>query len=159
MAPRKIILIVADNQQAATLGCYGNPETHTPNLDAMAGCGWRFDNAFCPNAMCSPCRASILTGTLPSAHGVHSWIDDRQSHEWPADWHALRGFDTLPERLQRQGYTTGLFGKYHLGTPDTPAPGWNRWVTVPSAIVGAGIVLAILWACIPRRGETVEEIR
>ncbi|NBT30363.1 MAG: sulfatase, partial [Rhodobacteraceae bacterium] len=77
-----IVLIFTDNQQAETLGCYGNPEIHTPNLDRLASEGMVFDNAFCPNAFCSPCRASVLTGLLPSQHGVHSWIDDRDADEW-----------------------------------------------------------------------------
>lgn len=130
MTRPNIILIMSDNQQAATLGCYGNPEIHSPHLDALAAQGLRFDRAFCPNSFCSPCRASTLTGMLPSQHGVHSWIDDRKQHDWPKGWHALRGISTLPERLQALGYTTGLFGKYHLGETATPAPGWDRWVTM-----------------------------
>ena len=83
MAQPNIILIMADNQQARTLGCYANPEVHSPNLDALAASGMRFDQAWCPNAFCSPSRASVLTGMLPSQHGVHSWIDDRNMQDWP----------------------------------------------------------------------------
>lgn len=86
-----IVLIFTDNQQASKLGCYDNPEIHTPNLDRLASQGMIFDNAFCPNAFCSPCRASLLTGLLPSQHGVHSWIDDRNMADWPENWHALDG--------------------------------------------------------------------
>ena len=125
-----IILIMTDNQQAATLGCYGNTEVQTPNLDALAASGIRFDKAFCPNAFCSPCRASTLTGMMPSQHGVHSWIDDRRSDDWPAGWHALAGISTLPERLQRAGYRTGHFGKYHLGETTSVGPGWDKWVAM-----------------------------
>ena len=125
-----IVLIFTDNQQAATLGCYGNSEIHTPNLDRLSQTGVTFDNAFCPNAFCSPCRASILTGKLPSQHGVHSWIDDRNMHEWPKGWHALHGTSTLPKRLQSQGYATALVGKYHLGEPTSPAEGFDSWVTL-----------------------------
>lgn len=125
-----IILVFTDNQMAATLGCYGNREVHTPHLDAMAARGRRFDNAYCANAFCSPCRASVLTGKMPSQHGVHSWIDDRKSGDWPKDWHALAGQATLPEELQKLGYATGLFGKYHLGEPSCVAPGWDAWVTM-----------------------------
>ncbi|MEM7438352.1 MAG: sulfatase-like hydrolase/transferase [Pseudomonadota bacterium] len=130
MTQPNVILIFTDNQQAATLGCYGNPEVHTPNIDRLAADGVLFQNAFCANAFCSPCRASALTGMLPSQHGVHSWIDDRNMHDWPQGWHALGDLTTLPEVMQATGYTTGLFGKYHLGDPTTPAPGWDNWVTM-----------------------------
>jgi arylsulfatase A-like enzyme len=125
-----IVLIFTDNQQAATLGCYGNSEIHTPNLDRLSQTGVTFDNAFCPNGFCSPCRASVLTGKLPSQHGVHSWIDDRNIHEWPQGWHALHGIRTLPKELQSKGYATALVGKYHLGEPTSPAEGFDNWVTL-----------------------------
>ena len=132
MIQPNVILVFTDNQMAETLRCYGNAEVHTPNLDRMAGDGIRFAHAYCANAFCSPCRASLLTGMLPSQHGVHSWIDDRRSADWPEGWHALFGLTTLPEEMQKLGYATGLFGKYHLGNPTTPAPGWDSWVTMGS---------------------------
>ena len=122
-----IVLIFTDNQQASTLACYGNSEIHTPNLDRMADEGMVFDNAFCPNAFCSPCRASVLTGLLPSQHGVHSWIDDRNMDEWPENWHALAGLRTLPATLQQAGYRTALSGKYHLGEPTDVMEGFDYW--------------------------------
>jgi arylsulfatase A-like enzyme len=125
-----IVLIFTDNQQAETLGCYGNPEIHTPNLDRLASEGMVFDNAFCPNAFCSPCRASVLTGLLPSQHGVHSWIDDRDADEWPDNWHALDGLRTLPATLQEAGYATALCGKYHLGEVGTAMQGFSYWCTM-----------------------------
>ena len=125
-----VIVIMTDNQQAATLGCYGNHEIHSPNIDALAADGLRFDKAFCPNSFCSACRASALTGLLPSQHGVHSWIDDRHMEDWPVGWHALGGLATLPEEMRTLGYRTGLFGKYHLGESATAGPGWDRWVTM-----------------------------
>ena len=130
MTQPNVILIFTDNQQAETLACYGNSEVKTPNLDRLAAQGMRFDNAFCVNAFCSPCRASALTGLLPSQHGVHSWIDDRNSKDWPKGWHALKGLTTLPQELQSLGYTTGLFGKYHLGDAMTKPAGWDKWVSM-----------------------------
>lgn len=125
-----IVLIFTDNQQAATLGCYGNEEVYTPNLDRLSETGVTFDNAFCPNGFCSPCRASVLTGKLPSQHGVHAWIDDRRMNEWPNSWHALDGMNTLPMALKRHGYATALIGKYHLGQPTSPAEGFDNWITL-----------------------------
>ncbi|MGI9355243.1 MAG: sulfatase family protein [Rhizobiaceae bacterium] len=125
-----IVVIFTDNQQASTLGCYGNPEIHTPNLDHLSATGLTFDNAFCPNAFCSPCRASLLTGQLPSQHGVHSWIDDRKMADWPRGWHALNGMQTLPVLLKGNGYATALIGKYHLGEPTSAAEGFDNWVTL-----------------------------
>jgi len=130
MPQPNVILIFTDNQQAATLGCYGNSEVHTPNIDRLAADGFLFEKAFCANAFCSACRASALTGMIPSQHGVHSWIDDRNMSDWPDGWHALSGLSTLPERMKALGYSTGIFGKYHLGDPKTPGPGWDSWVTM-----------------------------
>jgi len=125
-----IVLIFTDNQQASTLACYGNTEIHTPNLDRLATQGMLFDNAFCPNAFCSPCRASLLTGLLPSQHGVHSWIDDRDMPDWPENWHALDGLRTLPQTLQSAGYKTALSGKYHLGQSSESMQGFDYWCTM-----------------------------
>lgn len=130
MQKPNVIFIFTDNQQAATLGCYGNSEIYTPNIDKLASDGMLFERAFCANAFCSACRASALTGLLPSQHGVHSWIDDRNMEDWPAAWHALSGLSTLPEKMKELGYKTGLFGKYHLGDPKTKAPGWDDWITM-----------------------------
>lgn len=128
--PPNIVLILTDNQQASTLGCYGNTETYTPNINALAKTGVTFDNAFCPNAFCSPCRASMMTGLMPSQHGVHSWIDDRAKADWPKGWHSLSGFETLPQRLKSAGYVNALIGKYHLGELETPMPGFDHWVSM-----------------------------
>jgi Arylsulfatase A and related enzymes len=130
MTRPNVVLFFVDNQNAGTLGCYGNTETYTPNIDRLAAGGLTFDNAFCPNAYCSPCRASVMTGKMPSQHGVHSWIDDRNAADWPAKWYALPGHRTLPEHLSAAGYRTALVGKYHLGDPTAPMPGFDHWVTM-----------------------------
>ncbi len=69
-----IIFILTDDQGAWAMGCAGNKEIQTPNQDAIAAQGIRFDNYFCVSPVCSPARASLLTGRIPSAHGVHDWI-------------------------------------------------------------------------------------
>jgi arylsulfatase A-like enzyme len=122
---------MSDNQPADLLGCYGNDEVHTPHIDALAKRGTRFENAFCVNAMCSPCRASVLTGLMPSQHGVHNWLDDQLMGKWADDWSAIGEFNTLPGLLKSAGYDTALIGKYHLGMPFKPQLGFDHWVTFP----------------------------
>ena len=117
-----IVLILVDNQPAGMLGCAGNQEIHTPHLDGLAARAVRFSEAFCANAMCSPCRASVLTSLMPSQHGVHTWLDDGEVGNWPpgqshsADREASgeRGWPTGRRRFDRHhGYLcndTGLRG-------------------------------------------------
>ena len=133
MATKKpnILLIMSDNHMAELLGCYGNEEIYTPHLDKFAQEGIQFNNAYCVNAMCSPCRASVLTGLMPSQHGIHTWLDDRLMDQWPANWNAIGEFVTLPELLKAGGYATALIGKYHLGDPAQPQNGFDHWVTFP----------------------------
>ncbi len=126
-----ILLIMVDNQPADLLGCSGNQEINTKNLDHLAHQGIRFTNSFCTNAMCSPCRASVLTGLMPSQHGVHTWIDDRGMDKWPNAWNAIHEFRTLPEILAKNGYKTALIGKYHVGDPFSPQNGFQHWVAFP----------------------------
>ncbi len=126
-----IVMFMTDNQPAELLGCYGNDEVLTPHIDALADDSFVFDNAFCVNGMCSPCRASVMTGLMPSQHGIHTWIDDRLRDRWPEGWSPLAQFATLPAILARHGYATALIGKYHMGAPDHPQIGFQHWVTNP----------------------------
>ncbi len=126
-----ILFILSDNHPAELLGCYGNHEIHTPNLDQLAQDGLKFNNAYSVNAMCSPCRAAIFTGYMPSQHGIHTWLDDRIMDEWPPNWNALEDYITLPEILKANGYHTALVGKYHLGVADQAQNGFDHWVTFP----------------------------
>ena len=72
--PPNVVLIITDNQSPWTLGCYGNQEIRTPHVDRLARDGVRFTHAFCVNPVCSPNRATLLTGLMPSQHGVHNWL-------------------------------------------------------------------------------------
>jgi arylsulfatase A-like enzyme len=126
-----ILIFMSDNQPAELLGCYGNDEVHTPHLDELAAGGMRFNNAFCVNAMCSPCRASVLTGLMPSQHGIHTWLDDGVMEAWPDKWNAIGEFRSFPTVLKEQGYLTALIGKYHLGVPFEPQNGFDHWITFP----------------------------
>ena len=69
-----IVLFLTDDQGFWSLGCYGNSEIRTPNIDRLAKEGVLLENFFCASPVCSPARASILTGRIPSQHGVHDWI-------------------------------------------------------------------------------------
>jgi len=125
-----LLIIIVDNQWAGALGCYGNTEHRTPHLDRLAHQGMRFSHGFCTNALCSPTRASVLTGLMPSQHGVHEPFNDDLSY-LPEDWVAIREFRTLPLTLANRGYHTALVGKWHLGQFAKPALGFEHWVTFP----------------------------
>jgi len=124
-----ILLIVADNQPASILSTYGNPDVRTPNIDRLAHEGLRFTRAYAVHGMCSPTRATLLTGLLPSQHGVQDWLDDEEMKNWPSDWNAIREYRTLPYTLKNRGYRTSLIGKWHLGQPQPPSEWFDYWVT------------------------------
>ena len=127
-----ILFILADDLGAWALGCAGNPEVRTPNLDRLASRGLRFSNAFCVSPVCSPARASLLTGRIPSHHGVHDWIRRGNSPGESADG-ALIDYlaqeTTYTEILAARGYTVGLSGKWHLGDALRPQKGHTFWHT------------------------------
>ncbi len=128
--PPNIIFILTDNQGAWTLGCYGNEDIRTPHIDRLAADGIRFDRCLSSNAVCSPTRATFLTGLIPSQHGVHSFLDPKYMMG-PEAYDTLAEFTTLPQVLAKAGYTCGLSGKWHLGANLTTAPGFSFWVTKP----------------------------
>jgi len=122
-----IIIMIVDNMPAAALGCYGNTDAHTPNLDRLAAQGIRFNNGYCANGVCSPSRASLFTGTMPSQHGIHFALPDKW--EWyPDNFDAVAGLRTLPQTLKDNGYKTALVGKFHMGSPYIPQHGFDHWV-------------------------------
>ena len=69
-----VIFILTDDQGIWASGCYGNPEIRTPNIDRLAKRGMRFTNFFITTPVCSPSRATFLTGRIPSQHGIHDWL-------------------------------------------------------------------------------------
>ena len=122
-----IIIMIVDNMPAEALGCYGSTDAHTPNLDRLAAQGIKFNNGYCANGVCSPSRASLFTGTMPSQHGIHFALPD--NWEWyPENFDAVAGFRTLPQTLKDNGYKTALIGKFHMGSPYTPQHGYDYWV-------------------------------
>ncbi|MFM8305074.1 MAG: sulfatase-like hydrolase/transferase [Actinomycetota bacterium] len=123
-----IVMLVTDNQSADSLGCYGNREHDTPRVDRLAREGALFLNAFCTNGLCSPTRASILTGLMPSQHGVHLAMPDDEVMAKPPDYDVTRPFRTLPYELRRHGYATAMVGKWHLGNFRQRGHGFDHWV-------------------------------
>ena len=81
-----VVLLVTDNQSADSLGCYGSVDHETPRIDRLAREGVQFWRAFCTNGLCSPARASILTGLMPSQHGVHLAMADDDVLRKPDDY-------------------------------------------------------------------------
>ncbi|KAM4749551.1 arylsulfatase A [Rhinophrynus dorsalis] len=105
-----IILIFADDMGYGDLGCYGHPTSLTPNLDSMAARGLRFTDFYTTGAVCSPSRASLLTGRYQTRSGVYPGVF------YPSSRGGLPLSEvTIAEMLQSQGYVTAMVGKWHLG--------------------------------------------
>lgn len=112
---------MSDDHAAHAISAYGSRVNETPNIDRLARDGMRFDAAFCTNSICTPSRASILTGTYPHVNGVTTLDTPLDNSLW-----------TFPQALQASGYTTGIVGKWHLGHgPDSDPVGFDEWRVLP----------------------------
>jgi arylsulfatase A-like enzyme len=114
-----VLFILCDDLRPDALGCYGSKHVRTPHIDALAAGGVRFANAFCTTSLCSPSRASILTGLYAHRHGVRDNFT-----ELPAS------LPHWPGRLRENGYKTAYLGKWHMGEDnDAPRPGFDFFLT------------------------------
>lgn len=143
-----ILFVMTDDQGAWAMNCAGTKELYTPNLNRIAESGMRFDNFYCASPVCSPARASLLTGTIPSAHGIHDWLRSgnvdakkyaAQGKENPyaggyvnerTPISYLEGQLTYTDVLAKNGYQCALAGKWHLGNSVLPQHGFSKWYTI-----------------------------
>ncbi len=114
-----ILFVLLDDLRWDTLGYAGHPHVQTPHIDRIANEGVNFRNAFCTTSLCSPSRASLLSGVYAHKHGVTDNFT-----EFPT------AIDSFPTVLQQAGYETAYVGKYHMGEGnDEPRAGFDYFVT------------------------------
>jgi len=117
-----VLVIVTDDLRWDEFGAAGHPYVETPHIDRLAAEGALFVNSFHAVPLCSPNRASILTGQYPSRHGI---IDNVARNL------ASHKLATFPMTMREHGYDTAFLGKWHMGNDPTPRPGFNYWVGLP----------------------------
>ena len=117
--PRNVVFILSDDHRYDAMSFMGHPLAKTPHMDAMAKEGAHLKNAFVTTSLCSPSRASILTGLYTFRHRV---IDNQRA--------VPDGTLFFPQYLQKAGYRTGFIGKWHMGrASDEPRAGFDYWVS------------------------------
>lgn len=120
-----IVVILTDDQGVWALGSAGNKDVKTPNLDRLAEEGTQFNSFFCTSPVCSPARASLLTGRIPSQHGIHDWL--RHENERESSIEYLEGQLGYPDILAENGYVCGISGKWHMGNSMEPQKSFSHW--------------------------------
>jgi arylsulfatase A-like enzyme len=112
-----IVMILTDDHAAQSISAYGSILNRTPRIDEIGEAGWRFDNCFATNALCSPSRASILTGTYSHVNGVTTLVTPLDASQ-----------PTFISQLRAAGYRTGMIGKWHMGDGEGHDPqGFDYW--------------------------------
>jgi arylsulfatase A-like enzyme len=128
--PSNVVFVLTDDQAPNTLGAYGNREIRTPVSDRLCADGAMMTQAFCTTPVCSPSRATLFTGQIPSQHGIHDWIRDENEGEGAVRF--LDGEATLSQTLADAGYRVGLSGKWHMGDSAVPQQGFDYWFAMPT---------------------------
>jgi len=111
-----VVVLLADDLGYRDIGCYGGP-AKTPTLNGLAARGVRFTDFYAGAAVCSPSRATLLTGRQHLRAGIYSWIHDSEQNSY-----LLKREVTLAKVLKRHGYQTVHLGKWHLGMPTRQKP-------------------------------------
>ncbi|MER3487144.1 MAG: hypothetical protein C4345_15365, partial [Chloroflexota bacterium] len=117
--PKNLLFIWTDEQRPDTIGAYGNPRIRTPTLDRLGAQSILFEQAYCTQPVCSPSRATVVTGVYPHTHGLlrNNMI-------------LTTTIPTLAEQLRPAGYVCGYVGKWHLGNEVRPQRGFEQfWVS------------------------------
>src|SRR5690606_20523882 len=112
-----VIVFMTDDQGYGDLSCMGSSDIRTPHIDRLAVGGARFTDWYAASAVCSPSRASLLTGRYPGNAGVRSILAGRRQTSG-----LMTKVPTLSSELKELGYSTALFGKWHLGVRDDCRP-------------------------------------
>ena len=148
--PRNIVFILLDDLRYDGMG-FLQPELQTPNIDRLARGGAYFPNTVVTSSLCSPSRATILTGLTARNHRV---VDNNNSSE--------QGLVFFPSYLQKAGYQTAFFGKWHMGQDnDAPRPGFDRWVSFRGQgeyFPRPGLTLNVDGQRVPQQGYITDEL-
>lgn len=150
--PRNVVFILTDDHRYDAMGFMGHPFLETPHLDSLASNGVHVKNALVTTSLCSPSRASILTGLYTHRHRV---IDNNRL--------VPEGTIFFPQYLQRSGYETAFVGKWHMGGHhDDPRPGFDHWISFRGQghylAPGPKYTLNVNGKRVPQRGYITDEL-
>ncbi|MFI8665515.1 sulfatase [Qipengyuania sp. NPDC077410] len=153
---KNIVFIIVDDLRFDGMG-FLQPDIRTPAIDRLARGGTYLPNTYVTSSLCSPSRATILTGMTARNHGI---VDNNDSSE--------EGLTFFPSYLQQVGYQTAFIGKWHMGAEtDAPRPGFNKWISFkgqgsyypdPEARPGRETNFNIDGEVVPQRGYITDEM-